>query len=76
MKLSEDAIRAKVRELFQMKNLARMDAWMISGTFAGVLEMETVERVMNEEIVKMPIDVQHYWQGECNCQGTHHISLN
>ena len=67
--LPEAAIRAKVIELLDMCNQARLDMWTYSGITAGVLDAEVVERVLNEEMPNRSHDVQTYWLGPCNCHG-------
>lgn len=69
MKLDEDQIRAKVIELLDGCCVARMDAWMISGIIAGVLDADLVERVLNEEIHLRSQEVRRFWCGGCNCDG-------
>mgnify|MGYP001581331938 CR=1 FL=1 len=70
MKLSETAIRAKVAELFDGCNQARLDMWLFSGIRAGVLDADIVERILNEEIHLRSREVQAFWGAPCNCHGT------
>jgi hypothetical protein len=67
--LTEDEVRRKVVWLLNLMDLARMDAWVISATFSGVLDGELYERVMREEIEKVAPHVREWWLGEpCTCQ--------
>lgn len=68
-KLTEEQMRAKVIELLDGRNQARMDLWTFSGTLAGVIDGEIYERVMSEEIPRRSHDVQVFWLGICTCAG-------
>lgn len=69
MKLDEAQTRAKVIELLDGMNQARMDLWMLSGITAGVLDPELVERLLNEELHNRSQEVVTFWVGPCNCGG-------
>lgn len=69
MKLTEEQIRAKVRELYLRKSQKRMDIWIWSGIQAGVLDGELVEQALNEELANVPAEVRAWWLQPCElCQ--------
>lgn len=65
MRLDEVAIRAKVIELLDGCDLARMDAWLISGVAADVFDPDLVETVMMEELARRSRAVREYWLAPC-----------
>ena len=68
-RLSEEAVRAKVIELFDSMNEVRMNMWLVSGVANGVLDPSITENIMAEEIFRRSHTVQMYWLGTCNCKG-------
>lgn len=73
MKLDETAIRAKVIELYDGRNVTRMNLWLTSGLFAEVLDADLVARVMQEELPLRAPAVQDYWLGPCDCGPAAHL---
>lgn len=65
MRLDEAQHRAKIIELLDGMSQVRMDVWISSGVLAGVLDGETIERVMNEELPRRSHEVQEFWMGPC-----------
>lgn len=59
--LTEQQIRNKVIELFDMCNKARLDMWIISGVETGVLDADLIRRAMNEELPRRSHEVQRFW---------------
>lgn len=74
MRLDEAAIRVKVIELYDGCDLARMNAWLVSGIRARVLDPDVVERVMVEELAGRSHAVREYWLGPCECSQIANLS--
>lgn len=75
-RLTEEQHRAKIIELLNNMNQARMDVWISTGILAGVLDGPTIERVLNEELHCRSHEVTEFWLGVCTCAGPHQWSPN
>lgn len=63
--LTEAEIRAKVIELLDYMSQERMDVWIYSGTLSGALDVDLVEKCLNEELQTRSLEVKAFWFDAC-----------